>query len=132
MKGQKKLWELCKQITRARYITPQGFWNCYTCDVLITLQCLAHTGHCFRSGSSGILLRYELDNLRVQCETCNIEKDGNFEEFKRRLRIEIGVERVAEMERMSWRPHRIFNHEMWYSEKIEEYSRILATSAIHT
>ncbi len=94
---KKKLWEECKRITRARYIKYEFGWDCYTCDKYITILSDAHTGHFIPSGSCGVLLRYDLRNLRVQCYNCNINLGGNGAEYYRRMIKEVGKKSVEQL-----------------------------------
>lgn len=117
-----RLWELCKQITRKRYILPNGTWNCFTCDRLIDEPAKAHTGHGIASSVGGGLLRYHLDNLRIQDYFCNINVGGNGGEFYRRLVIEIGQERVDELYRLKQQTVKV--DRQFLEEKIKEYEKL--------
>ena len=64
-----------------------GYCRCYTCGKVNKwerMQC----GHFV--GRSNNILRYDLRNLRVQCEACNIWKHGNLYEYGKRLDEECG------------------------------------------
>lgn len=98
LKRRKKvLWELCKQITRTRYVLPDLTWKCYTCEKPIVESKKAHTGHCINSHFGGIRLRYDLRNLRVQDHYCNINLGSNGAVYLMKLRKEIGDNQVDEM-----------------------------------
>lgn len=93
-KLKKMLWEACKVVVRAKYGHPDGTFTCYTCDKTLLKPQDAQTGHFIASSVGGISLRYNLDNLRIQCYTCNIHLGGNGAEFYRRLVLEVGQEKV--------------------------------------
>lgn len=94
---KKVLWELCKQITRARYIKEDGTWECYTCGSRIDVPKKAQTGHCINAAFGGIRLRFDLRNLRVQDHYCNINLGSNGAVYLMKLRDEIGDEEVYDM-----------------------------------
>jgi hypothetical protein len=87
-KIQDLLWIECKRIVRARYMV-KGKYYCFTCDKEISGSG-CQTGHFIPSSVGGALLRYNLDNLRLQCYYCNINLGGRGSEFYRRLVIEKG------------------------------------------
>lgn len=62
-----------------------GNVSCYTCDVTKhwTLQ---QNGHYIKRGN--LFLRFDPRNCRVQCEGCNVYKNGNYIEYTRRLEAE--------------------------------------------
>lgn len=120
-----KLWELCKQIIRKRYQTKEGTWHCFTCDRLIDIPAKAQTGHGIPSSTGGILLRYHLDNLRIQDYFCNINLGGNGAEFYRRLIVEIGQEKVDELYKLKQQTQKADS--LWLESKIAEYEELLST-----
>lgn len=81
-KLKEKIWGECKRIIRARYISGDGQYRCFTCGAITEVP---HTGHIITSSTCSTELRYSLDNLRLQCYSCNIHKSGNWVEFKKRL-----------------------------------------------
>ena len=93
----KKVWEHCKRLVRAKYVKPNGTWNCYTCDRLIDEPAKAQTGHFIPSSICGYFLRYDLRNLRIQCYNCNINAGGNGAEYYKRMVIEEGQEYVDQL-----------------------------------
>jgi len=56
-----------------------------------------HAGHFKSVGSAGIL-RYEPDNVWLQCLECNVHKSGNVAEYRKNLVEKIGLERVEWLE----------------------------------
>lgn len=84
-KLREELWELCKQIIRLKYGN-----TCYTCDKKDLEGSNWQTGHFIPSSVCGVLLRFDLRNLRPQCFRCNISLVGNGSEFYRRMVAECG------------------------------------------
>lgn len=118
-----KLWELCKQIIRLKYINPNGTWNCYTCGKLIDEPAKAQTGHFLASSVCGAYLRYDLRNLRIQDYYCNINLGGNGATFYKNLVEREGQEYVDQI--FKDKQKTIKADEWWYQEKIKEYEDLL-------
>jgi hypothetical protein len=87
-----ELWQECRRIVKARYIK-NGKYYCFTCDKEISGKG-CQLGHMIPRSVGGALLRFHLDNLRLQCYYCNINLGGNGSEFYPRLVKEIGQEKV--------------------------------------
>lgn len=71
-----------------------GMVGCYTCDVVLpwkSMQC----GHFVTR--SQLWTRFDKDNARPQCPTCNVTKRGNLEVYENRLIAEIGKGRVGKL-----------------------------------
>lgn len=85
-KVQDALWQECRRIIMSRYSEPH---KCFTCDKLIEGS-NRQLGHFIANSVGGAMLRYNLDNLRLQCYYCNINLGGNGSEFYRRLVNEKG------------------------------------------
>lgn len=62
-----------------------GNVSCYTCGV-IKHWTLQQNGHYVKRGN--LFLRFDPRNCRVQCEGCNVYKDGNYAEYTKRLESE--------------------------------------------
>lgn len=114
---KKKLWELCKQLTRKNY----GY-NCYTCGQACEAP---HTGHFIPSSVCSGEVRYDLSNLRPQCYACNIHKSGNWIAYEERLTQEFGKEWVETLKRKNQETKGRKYDEIWFQEKIEEYQKLL-------
>lgn len=63
-----------------------------------------HAGH-YRTTAAASHLRFEPDNLWLQCHTCNVHKSGNIEAYRTSLVERIGEARVQELEGDN-QPHR--------------------------
>lgn len=114
---KKKLWELCKQLTRKLY----GY-NCYTCGQKTEAP---HTGHFIASSVCSGELRYSLDNLRPQCYRCNIHLSGNWLAFETRLKKEKGDIWVENLKRKNQTTKGLLYDWIWLEAKIKEYEQLL-------
>ncbi len=116
---KKKIWEECKRIIRARYISDDGYYRCFTCGKITENP---HTSHFIPSASCGAFLRYDLRNLRMCCYHCNINLGGNGAEFYRRL-VEIeGQEYVDQL--FKDKQKTIKADIIWYNKILEEYKSL--------
>lgn len=125
-KRRREIWELCKQITRKRYVREDGSWECYTCGSIIDEPKKAQTGHCINSDFGGLILRYDLRNLRIQDYYCNINLGSNGAVYLQNLINEIGQREVDELFVLLGYKDNKFTHqeEIDYLEKlIDEYKK---------
>lgn len=86
---QRKIWEHCKRIIRAKYKNV-----CYTCGRAGLEGSNWHTGHLLAKASLGAYLKYDLRVLRPQCYNCNINLGGNGAIFIENMRAIEGNEYV--------------------------------------
>ncbi len=112
-KLKKELWNECRRIVRARF-NLDGEYYCFTCGNLTPIP---HTGHIISSSLCSASLRYDLDNLRLQCYMCNIHKSGNWISFYETL----GKDYIDELLRRNKESKFQSYHTDWYLKKIEEY-----------
>ena len=127
-KLKEDLWQLCKQITRKRYVLPDGTWKCFSCGSIIDAPWKCHTGHCVPDQYGGLMLRYDLRNLRPQDYGCNINLGGNGAVYLMNLRKEIGDEEVDKMfELLSFKNKKftVKEERAFLEGKIEEYKKLL-------
>lgn len=115
---KKKLWDECKRIIRARYGN-DGIYHCFTCDKLVEAP---HTGHIITSSTCSMEMRYSLDNLRPQCYSCNINKSGNWVEFKKRLGDDYINNLIKRNDQTKGGDYGMW----WVEKKLEEYKCIKA------
>lgn len=118
-KYQDRLWELCKQIIRAKY--PH---NCYTCGATGLLGSNLHTGHLWAKASLSTHLKYDLRVLRPQCFSCNVHKGGmgaDYIDNMRRIEGDKYVDQLQEERKLL-----IKADDQWYENKIREYEKILS------
>lgn len=114
---QRKLWKLCKEIIRKRYGN-----HCYTCKAEGLKGGNWHTGHLWAKASLGAYLKYDLRVLRPQCYNCNINRGGMGADFYQRMLIEIGEEKIAQLQRDRQVIVNAMDH---YQKLISEYEKIL-------
>ena len=120
-----KLWAECKRIVRLRYQQPHNTWRCYTCDNHLDAPVKAQTGHFIPSSVCSTEIRYDLDNLRVQCYRCNINLSGNWIEYEKRLNKEKGKDFTKQLKERNESTKNQMYRADWYTNKIEEYKQIL-------
>lgn len=119
-----KLWEECKRITRLRYQKPTGSYTCYTCDAHLDVPAKAQTGHFIPSSVCSTEMRYDLGNLRVQCYRCNINLSGNWIEYEKRLRKEMGDDYPERLKERNESTKGLMYREDWYEMYIKNYKLI--------
>lgn len=73
-----------------------GIGACYTCGKRLPWKAL-HNGH-FKSRQF-IGTRFDFDNMRPQCEYCNVVLHGNINKYREKLIKEIGEERVLALDK---------------------------------
>lgn len=116
-KIQVKLWELCKQITRAKYGN-----ICYTCNKTGLEGSNWHTGHFLAKASVGASLKYDLRILRPQCYYCNINLGGNGAMFYQNLLKNEGQEYIDQIFEDRKKIIKAIDH---YKKLIEEYEKLI-------
>lgn len=85
---KKILWKLV-----ATHVKKLGEGICFTCNKAGLSGSNYHCGHFIKSSVCGVVLRYDIRNLRGQCAFCNLWLDGNQYEFGKRL----GENKVKEL-----------------------------------
>lgn len=118
-KLQDELWKECRRVTMDRYLCKDGRHYCFTCDKPIESS-NRQLGHFIPNSVGGALLRYNLDNLRLQCYYCNINLGGNGSEFYRRLVKEKGQEYVDYLFRLKTQTIKAEDH---YNELLNTYKQ---------
>src|SRR6266853_6529220 len=116
-KVQELLWSECRRIQIARYKLPDGSWRCFTCDKPVDGS-NKQLGHFIANSVGGALLRYNLDNLRIQCYYCNINLGGNGAIFYKKLLEEMGQEHIDELFRLKNKTTKALDH---YIKLLGEY-----------
>lgn len=129
-KAKDRLWELCKLITRKRYVNPDGTWTCYTSGQTIVLAKNVHTGHFIPSSLCSVELRYDLRNLRPQSYNDNINHSGNPHTFRHNLIKDHGQEYVDELERRNEATKGQQYPLQWFLDKIAEYEQLLGDKKV--
>lgn len=77
----------------SKYVRSQSD-HCYTCGMHLPEMRDRSAGH-FWSRGGYPSVAFDLDNLRVQCITCNNWKSGNLAEYAFKLEKEIGEKRYS-------------------------------------
>jgi len=113
-----ELWQLCRNIQIKRYGS-----DCYTCPSKDLQGSSRHLGHFISSSICSTELRYSLDNLRVQCYSCNIHKSGNWLAYETHL-IADGIN-VQELKDRNEKTKGQMYRDDFYIQKIAEYTTIL-------
>lgn len=115
---QRKIWEHCKRIIRARYKD-----TCYTCGASNLMQRPANcqTGHMLAKASVGAYLKYDLRLLRIQCYLCNIRHGGRGADFIENMRKIEGNEYVDQILLDRQKTVKAIDH---YLMILEEYEKI--------
>ncbi len=76
---------IVSRIVRIGAANVDGIVSCFTCDKEMHFS-RSQCGHFISRSHLG--LRWDFSNLRVQCEGCNIHKNGNLKEFSKRLELD--------------------------------------------
>lgn len=116
-KAKQALWAECRRIIRARYGN-----TCYTCGKEGLTGSSWQTGHFISSSICSVFMRYHLDNLRIQCYNCNINKSGNWLAFEDHLQRDgIDTEALKQLNRDTTGEQYDI---LWYNDKIAEYMKL--------
>ena len=121
---KKKLWAECKRIVRERYLLHIGGWDCYTCGNYLDEPVKAQTGHFIPSSVCSTEMRYDLNNLRVQCYRCNINLSGNWIEYEKHLNKEMGEGFTEKLKARNESTKGQKYDAEWYKMYIENYKLI--------
>lgn len=83
---------LCSLIVRMSAADKDGYARCYTCSTRLPWAQF-DAGHYISRKSA--FLRWDMRNLKPQCQTCNRVKHGNLAEYGKRLESEsIGITEI--------------------------------------
>ena len=83
---------------RTREVRHDGYTTCYTCGVIKPWQEM-QCGHFMRRAN--MTTRFHEDNCRVQCNDCNVNRNGMEDSFEENLRLELGDEEVENLIKLS-------------------------------
>jgi hypothetical protein len=120
-----KLWEECKRIIRLRYLKHDGTWDCFTCGNRLDIPAKAQTGHFIPSSVCSTEMRYNLNNLRIQCYRCNINLSGNWIEYEKNLRKEMGKDFPEKLKAKNESTKGKMYREDWFEMYIKNYKEIV-------
>jgi hypothetical protein len=119
---QNTLWPLFAEYIKRNY-AESDLCRCFTCNKVIRVgdrDCQA--GHFIPRTKSPT--KYDERNVRPQCSRCNEYGGGEWVEFERRLKDEIGRDAVEELKEESRKPWKW--DRSYLIEKIEYYKTELA------
>lgn len=111
-----QLWRITSKIVRLRGVT------CYTCDKCLPDIKDRQCGH-YYTKKGHPRTRFDWDNLRIQCFSCNHYMSGNIQEFAARLIEEIGLERFNRLRLLAKSNERLRRDEL--EDMITERKEIL-------
>lgn len=117
-KLKKELDTFFSRFIRLKYSDKNGMAECYTCGIKKPWK-EQQNGHFI--SRANLKYRFDEENCRCQCVSCNVFKNGNYIIYTQKMQQELGMEKVAEM--TSIRSH----HEItkldrfWYEDKINYY-----------
>ena len=89
---------ICSKIVRQNG-SKDGYNYCYTCGVRLPWNSL-DCGHFI--SRRFISTRFDLNNMRPQCQWCNRELHGNLDVYREKLTNELGEEKMAELHRQTY------------------------------
>lgn len=120
---QDKIWLLCKNIIRSRY--PH---ICYTCGAENLSGCNLHTGHMIPKKVCPPQMKYDLRNLRNQCQKCNLRSEGMGAMFYRHMLNLEGEKYVDKIvtDYLGHKENKLKPKEIieYYTQLLEEYKKI--------
>ncbi len=118
---QRKIWDECKRIVRAKYIRPDRTYECYTCRRTIVKNADAQTGHMWAKASLGAFMKYDLRVLRIQCYLCNIRHGGRGADYYLRMWEENGAEYMNQLKADRNVSVKAYDH---YEKILKEYENL--------
>jgi hypothetical protein len=116
-KTQDELWQHCRRITLKKYAEPH---TCFTCEKPVSGS-NRQLGHFIPNSVGGALLRYNLDNLRIQCYYCNINLGGNGAVFYKKLLEEKGQKHIDNLFTLKGQTIKAQDH---YLDLISKYAKM--------
>lgn len=119
----KKLDDLHKKKVRLRDSNTQGMAQCISCGRWVeygTSNCQA--GHYIPKGQSKFL-RWEDDNVNVQCYGCNIMRNGNYHNYRQGMIDKYGSKREEELWSLRHKSSKGLITLDWLQERIKEEER---------
>jgi hypothetical protein len=69
-------------------------------------------------------MRYDLDNLRIQCFRCNINLSGNWVEYEKNLKKEKGEQFPEKLKLRNESTKGLSYRSDWYEQYINNYKNI--------
>lgn len=117
-----KLDLVVSRYARQLYADKNGICTCYTCGKRIPWKA-GDIGHCI--SRRYINTRFDLDNLRFQCQECNRVLHGNYKVYYPKLEKELGQEKYQKMWQKARSGDKISTPEL--EILLEKYNNLLKT-----
>ena len=98
--------KLTSEYVRRSYANSRGYAPCYTCGRMFfwkELDC----GHLIKR--SHYATRWDLENLRPQCQICNRLLGGNYKIYTEKMKKELGQERYDALWRKSRQTYKFYD-----------------------
>lgn len=113
------------QFIRLTYAFDNGFIECFTCSRQFRYNVMQN-GHYVRRGH--MALRFDIKNCFPQCYECNVTKDGNEEEYRKRLlstfgRVHVAYLDEAKHEVKQWEEYELDMLIGYYRKRVRELSK---------
>ena len=115
----KKLDRIFSEYIRKKYADEWGMSRCYTCDAQKHWKELQNGHYISRAHMAG---RWESQNCRPQCVSCNIFKNGNYTEYAARLVRDLGPDELERLNGLKKMVAQFSIEEL--KNKIEYYKKI--------
>lgn len=115
-KLEKELDAIFSLYIRMKNASESGYCVCYTCNspgLIKDMQC----GHLLSRAKKAT--RFDEENVRVQCVSCNIFRRGNYDVFHPKIIMEIGHQAYFVLISRSKEP--VKRTREWYNTMIEKY-----------
>ena len=104
---------------RAKYAKNGLVW-CFTCSKRLPIKEIQN-GHYISRAC--LVLRYDEDNCRPQCSSCNIFRNGQSVTFRENLVKELGEDKVKALEALRFKVFKPSSD--WFEDKLKHYNALL-------
>lgn len=118
---KKKLDEVYSLYIRNKYADSDGLVECYTCEVKKPVKEMQN-GHFYSRAKNST--RWEDDNCRPQCYSCNVAKKGNYIVYTEKMQQELGEEKYQALKDLANSTFQVKS--LWLQEQIAFYKKLLA------
>lgn len=117
----KQLDKVVSQYIRMHYADSRGYVRCYTCGKIDHWKNMDN-GHFIKRRY--LNTRWDVKNLRVQCQYCNRTLNGNYEVYTRKITNELGEQGVQELKQLALSGNKVSTTQI--KQMLKEY-----TSKLH-
>ena len=115
-----RLDEVVSRYVRQYFADKNGICDCYTCGKRLPWKGM-DCGHCI--SRRYMATRFELDNMRPQCQNCNRTLRGNYGVYYPKLKKELGDKRYDELWQLARSDKKISTVEL--KDLLEKYENLL-------